>query len=135
LWGRKQVARSAKDDHETLLSTHQQDADTAERVFSIFLPAAGLFAIVTSPLLFKSPPFVPVLVMVMVSFATTVTSVMHNYAVQYVTMAMIVFNRFFLFALAPFLLQKLYGARGIAGIYGMVLFIVAAVMQSNYVWQ
>jgi len=113
----------------------QQDADTAERVFSIFLPAAGLFAIVTSPLLFKSPPFVPVLVMVMVSFATTVTSVMHNYSVQYVTMAMIVFNRFFLFALAPFLLQKLYGARGIAGIYGMVLFIVAAVMQSNYVWQ
>ncbi len=109
-------------------------ADMGALVFSAILPAAAVFTPATSYVLDHFNAHVAVVVMGVVATILGATSSIQIYGLQYVTIVGLVFNRFFYFAAAPFLLQKMYGERGINVVYGVALFVAAACNTSNYLW-
>ena len=69
-----------------------------------------------------------------IQLSVGILSVIPSYEVQYATMILLVFNRFFFFAAAPIVLTKLWGSRGINELYGIQLFLAAVMNLSNFLW-
>lgn len=107
---------------------------TGSQVFSIILPAAGGFTPVTGAILDKGGAVSALTILSVLQGLVGVLAVIPSYGLQYVTMVVLVFTRFLWFATAPFVLVKLFGARGITTVYGYVLFVAAVVNYSNYLW-
>ena len=104
------------------------------KVFSIMVPAAGLFTPVTAYLFDKGGIVLALTLMGFIQASIGIMSVIPSYPLQYVTMLLLVFNRFFFFAAAPIVLTKLWGSRGIAELYGIQLFLAAVLNLSNFLW-
>ena len=111
-----------------------RDVHFSTRVFSIILPAAGAFAPITAFLMRKCGEDGVVALMGVLQALVALFSVLESYGLQYATMLIMVFNRFFFFAAAPLILKSLYGDRGINELYGILLFIAAIIGLSNYLW-
>ena len=104
------------------------------KAFSIMVPAAGLFTPVTAYLLDKGGIVFALSLMGVIQLFVGILSVIPSYEVQYATMILLVFNRFFFFAAAPIVLTKLWGSRGINELYGIQLFLAAVMNLSNFLW-
>ena len=108
--------------------------NTGVSVFSVMLPAAGLFTPITAALFDKGGIVFSLTLMGFLQLLVGVCSVIPVYPLQFVTMAALVFNRFFFFAAAPIVLTKLWGSRGINELYGIQLFLGAIMNLSNFFW-
>jgi len=104
-------------------------------VFSIILPCSIIFTPITSFILYKYPPHVPVQMMAFTSIIVTICSVIKVYPLQFFTMVIVVYNRFFFFVTLPFLLKFIFGPMGVGSLYGIALFFAVCFNYSNYLWK
>jgi len=116
------------------LTNNPSQVNIGAFVFSILLPCSAIFTPVTSFILDNFGAHIAILIMALISLVTAVCSIIRIYELQYVTMTCMVFNRFFFFATAPYLMGKLFGPTGPATLYGIVSFSAACVNYSNYLW-
>jgi hypothetical protein len=116
------------------ITNNEDQTNTAVQVFSALLPAAGSAIPITGAIMDKGGAVVALIVLSILQGIVGIFSIIPSYGAQYVTMLVLVFNRFLFFAAAPFVLSKLYGARGINSIYGMALFVGACMNFTNYLW-
>lgn len=105
------------------ITGNSEHARMGAQVFSIMFPCGAVFAPITSWLLDKRGISVSLAVMGLVSIIAGITSNIPNYPLQYFTITLVVFNRFFFFAAAPVLMQKLYGQRDFMALYGTSSFV------------
>jgi MFS family permease len=118
-----------------ITSNDKLQARTAQFVFSIIVPLSALFAPLTSYLMDTHPPEVTVILMAITSLICAAAINIKLYYLQYATMTFIVFNRFAFFAIAPFLLTKMYGSeKGPTVLYGIDAFLASCFNYSNYLW-
>ena len=102
---------------------------------SIMLPCAFVYAPVGSWLMDKQGPETTLKTMAIISGLLTVTLLVPHVVSVYLSMALVVFNRFMFFGAAPFVFLHSYGSIGSNTLYGVSLFVGAGVTMTNFAWE
>ena len=119
------------------------NGENGTEIFSIMLPCAGIFAPLSGYILDKKDKIkkvnigliYSVILMSIMEILIGILSCIKIYNLQYITMVLLIFNRFMFFATAPFALGKLYGNKGKESLYGFVVTFAGLINLTNYFWK
>ena len=99
----------------TVSSQIKQFEDDEEKIYniiayqSVLFPLSGICSLITGYLMDKKGLPVSFIVMGMAAFVFGLCSVIPIFELQYLTMGIFIFNRFFFFAIAPITSAHMYG--------------------------
>eukprot|EP01084_Bolivina_argentea_P115531 205440_1 len=106
----------------------------SQQIFSAILLLSGTYSIITGPIIDKAGIKFSIVLMGIVAIIASVCSVTKVFNLQWFTMWLFVFNRFFFFSVAPLLCHIIFGAKRQQTIYGLMCFLSAIFNLSGYLF-
>jgi len=109
-------------------------SDFGAFAFSILVPCGAIFAPIAKMLLSTSASITVFVLSVTALIGGVLSIIPYVKYLQLLTIVIVVFNRYLLFAAKPLIFDRMYGEIGATTLYGIALFFVSCTNYTNYGW-